>query len=63
VSGIEDLSREDLLKIMARDRFVKDQLAQRLNALTVENVELVGILNEIERELAEARKEHEPPGE
>lgn len=53
---LEDLSREDLLKIMQRDRFVKEQLAQRLGAVMAENVELLGLVQELQAELSEATK-------
>jgi hypothetical protein len=53
--NLEEMSREDLLKVMARDRFVKQTLSERLAGMISENAELVGIINEMDSELAEAR--------
>lgn len=55
MSGIEDLSREDLLKVMARDRIVKGELAMRLGAAQAENIELMAVIREVEADLEEAR--------
>jgi hypothetical protein len=55
VSGIEDLDREGLLKVMARDRYVKQQLAERITGLVSENTELIALINEMDSDLAEAR--------
>jgi hypothetical protein len=60
-NGIEDLSREDLLKVMARDRQVKGDLANRLAATLAENSELMAIVRELEGELNEARRPVEEP--
>ena len=53
--NIEDLPREDLLRVMQRDRFVKEQMANRIAALIHENIELVGLVNEGQAELRELR--------
>lgn len=64
MNGIDDLSRDDLVKVLTRDRFVKEQLTQRVAALTAENVELYGLLRELEAELAAARQpEAQPTGD
>jgi hypothetical protein len=55
VSGIEDLDREGLLKVMARDRFVKQAMSERIAGLIAENAELVAICNEMDSDLADAR--------
>ena len=55
--NIDDLSRDDLVKVLARDRFVKEQYLQRIAALTSENVELFGILREMETEAASLREQ------
>ena len=54
-TNIEDLSREDLLRVMQRDRFVKEQMANRIAALVHENIELVGLVNETQAEIRELR--------
>lgn len=46
-NGLEDLSREDLLRVLARDRFVKEQLAGRIAGLIAENTELLGVIQEL----------------
>src|SRR5262245_28468757 len=50
--SVEDLSREDLLRVLERDRFVKEQLSIRLASTIAENVELLGLVNELQRDLA-----------
>lgn len=58
---LEDLDRDALLKVMARDREVKADLAQRLASVTAENCELYALIHELEADLAEARQHtHEP---
>jgi hypothetical protein len=54
-TNIEDLSREDLLRVLARDRFVKEQMANRIAALVHENIELVAIVNETQAALGQLR--------
>ena len=54
-TNIEDLSREDLIRVMHRDRFVKEQMANRIAALVHENIELVGLVNETQAELRDLR--------
>jgi hypothetical protein len=54
--ALEDLSREDLLKIMARDRQVKGELLERNLALTSEVAELHAIVTELDSELAMLRE-------
>lgn len=66
--GLEDLSREDLLKIMARDRFVKEQMSARFGALMLENTELIGLVQELQQAQqpvapAPAEPVVEPPAE
>jgi hypothetical protein len=45
-TNIDDLSREDLLRILNRDRFVKEQLSARVANLMHENLELLAIIQE-----------------
>ena len=49
-TNIEDLSQEDLIRILQRDRFVKEQMAGRLAAMTQENLELLAIIQELQGE-------------
>ena len=44
----EELSREDLLRILTRDRFVKEQLSSRVASLMHENLELMAIVQELQ---------------
>ena len=48
-TNIDDLSREDLLKLLQRAQFVKDQQAQRIGALLTENLELMAVLQEMQQ--------------
>ena len=52
----EGFSREDLLKILQRDRFVKEQLASRVANLVHENIELMGIIQELQADIAQLRQ-------
>lgn len=52
---IDDLSRDDLLRLAKRDRWVKEQQAGRISALMHENLELLGLLNEANEDLAATR--------
>lgn len=56
-TNVDDLSRDDLLRVLERDRFVKEQLALRVANLTAENVELLGLVAELQRELANRASE------
>ena len=53
---LEDLSKEELLKVMARDRQVKGELLERLTAATSEIVELHAIVTELDGEVAMLRE-------
>ena len=56
MTTLDDLSRDDLLAILQRDRVVKEQLASRLGALMAENCELLVVIDSLGRELGEARE-------
>ena len=55
-TNIEDLSREDLLRVIQRDRFVKEQLSVRVAGLVHENLELTAIIQELQGTLNELRE-------
>jgi len=61
MTTLDDLSRDDLIKVANRDRFVKEQLTQRIAAVMAENVELFGIVRELEAELAAANERLNAP--
>ena len=52
---IEDLSREDLLRILNRDRFVKEQMSARIGSLIHENIELLGIIQELQGSVSQVQ--------
>ena len=54
-TNIDGLSREDLLRVVQRDRFVKEQMSARLAGVLHENVELLGLLQEAQTEIAQLR--------
>jgi hypothetical protein len=54
--ALEDLDREELLKVMARDRQVKGEFIERIAALTSENAELHAIITELDSEVAMLRE-------
>ena len=47
-----DLTGNDYVRIINRDRFVKEQLADRVAALVRENLELLSIIQELQGDLA-----------
>lgn len=47
--NVEDLSREDLVRIVLRDQGVKRELHGRIGALMGENVELLIVINELQQ--------------
>jgi cell division protein FtsB len=55
-SNVEELSREDLIAVMHRDRLVKAELSQRVGALVAENVELFALVRELQGELDAVRQ-------
>lgn len=44
--NVEDLTEEQMIQVIKRDRFIKEQLTARIAALTTENVELLAIIQE-----------------
>lgn len=60
MSDVEGLSREELIRLLKRSNFVKDQLSSRLGSVVSENLELMGVIQELQIELQEARM---PPAE
>jgi hypothetical protein len=44
--NVEDLTAEQMVQVIKRDRFIKEQLSARIAALTSENVELLAIIQE-----------------
>jgi hypothetical protein len=53
---INELTREDLLRVVQRDRFVKGEMASRIAALVQENLDLVAIVQELQQDLADVRQ-------
>lgn len=52
--SIDQLSRDDLVKIVQRSETVKREQGARIGALTTENYELYAALNELQAALNEA---------
>ena len=55
-NALDDLSREDMAKVIMRDRFVKEQQGLRITALLSENLEMLAIVQELQADLADARQ-------
>lgn len=51
-----DLTGDDYTRIITRDRFIKQELSQRVGALVQENLELMSIIQEIQQDLAVVRQ-------
>ena len=47
---LASLSREDLIHLLKRDQFVKEQLGARIGALWKENTELLAVVQELQAE-------------
>ena len=56
MSDAPDVSSGDLMRVINRDRYVKDELAGRVAALVKENLELMSIIQEIQGDLADLRQ-------
>lgn len=50
----QDFTYEELVRLTRRDRFVKDQLSQRVMVLLRENLDLVAVVQELQTDLAAA---------
>jgi uncharacterized coiled-coil DUF342 family protein len=51
----QQLSQEDLVKLLKRERFVREQLNNRVAALLGENLELLAVVQELTAEVQELR--------
>jgi len=51
-TNVDDLTREDLMTMFRRERFVRSQMEQRLGAMIAENIEMVGIIQDLQNELS-----------
>ena len=51
-----EIQREDLIRIINRDRFVKSELSNRVGALVKENLELMSIIQELQEDLSVVRQ-------
>lgn len=55
MSDVDGFSREELMRLLKRSNFVKEQLSSRLGSVVSENLELMGVIQELQIELQEAR--------
>lgn len=62
MSQVEGLSREDLIRIVNRDRVVKEMLASRLASVVAENAELLAYIQELQGESERAATPMPPAG-
>jgi len=53
---LAEFSPEELHRLIARDRWVKQMLNERCASLLLENVELMAIVQELQQELSELRQ-------
>jgi hypothetical protein len=56
MADINELTREDLVRVVQRDRYVKGEMASRIAALVQENLDLVAIVHELQQDLADVRQ-------
>jgi hypothetical protein len=59
-TNIDDLSNEDLKGMVRRNHFVRGQLEQRVGALIAENIEMLGIIQDLQGEIGRLRHTHAP---
>jgi uncharacterized coiled-coil protein SlyX len=52
----DDLTQQELLRIIARNQYALRILTDRMASLSLENAELMAIVDELQRDLAEARQ-------
>lgn len=69
-TNIDDLTREDLLTMFRRERFVRGQMEQRVGSLIAENIEMVSIIQDLQNDVTVLRQQvhthghtHEANGE
>lgn len=58
---LENLSRDDLLRVCRRDRWVKEMLSARLSSLVAENVELLAIVRDLQTEMSQIPQNGDVP--
>ena len=51
-----ELGPEELQRVIVRDRFAKQMMAERIGMLTRENVEYMSIIQELQTDLMRARQ-------
>ena len=54
---LEDFSKEDLIRIVKRSQFVREQMTQRITALLGENLELLAYVQELQNDAQQSRPE------
>lgn len=52
---LEDFTPEELIRIIKRNQFVRDQMNQRITALLGENLELLAIVQELQADNQQLR--------
>lgn len=57
--ALESFTQEELVRMVRRDRFVKDQQSERIKMLLAENLEMLAIIQELQGELAAVRQQLE----
>ena len=58
---VEDISCEELRRIVRRDRSIMDTLSQRLTAMTMENATLLALAQELQQEVNDLRQSRVEP--
>lgn len=56
MTNINDLSCEELRRVVQRDRYIMDSLSQRLSGLIMENATLMAVIQESQQGLAEVQQ-------
>lgn len=51
-----DMTKEELIRVTQRDRWVKAQMAERIASLVQENLGFLAIIQELQQDLADVRQ-------
>lgn len=60
-TSLEQLSPEDMMSIITRDRFVKEQMSGRVANLVQENLELLALVRQLQGEVQQLRRSSVDP--
>ena len=60
-TSLDQLSHADLMSVVTRDRFVKEQMSGRVASLVQENLELLALVRQLQGEVQQLRQSSADP--